>query len=310
MAAMKTAAEELSRVRPEGPLLTALSFGVGQDSSGLLARLIEEPDVRREVAPVRLVVVASDTGDEHRHTYEHLGLARRRCERAGLPFFWLTPELGFHSPAWASLPAQWRRSSTVGIKAGKKSCTDNLKIKPFYRFLSSYVRREFGVRAQGSEALVRFAGRYGPIRVLIGFTADETGRVIPDGGREEWQRAAVEFRYPLIEWGWLRRDCVSYLQGRGYAVPFPSNCRRCPYSTKLDVLWLARNDPQAFAEWVEFERRKLEKFADLGGRNHAVFGAKRLPEVLAEARAAFGHLSDAELNRLKFSRGHCVRSRY
>ncbi|HYE72505.1 MAG TPA: hypothetical protein VEF04_04205, partial [Blastocatellia bacterium] len=118
------------------------------------------------------------------------------------------------------------------------------------------------------------------------------------------------FRYPLIDWGWLRQDCVAYLTEKRYPVPFPNNCRRCPYSTKLDVLWLARNDPQAFAEWVEFEQKKLEKFAQLGSRNHSVFGSKRLPEVLAEAEESYGHLSESELNQLKLSRGHCVRSRY
>ncbi|HYE73612.1 MAG TPA: hypothetical protein VEF04_09775, partial [Blastocatellia bacterium] len=170
------------QLEPDEPLLTVFSFGIGQDSSGLLARLIEEPDVRHEIAPGRLIIVASDTGDEHVHTYQYLNQVRQWCEKAGLRFFWLTPEYGFHSEAWRSLPDQWRRNSTVGIKAGRKSCTDNLKIKPIYRFLSSFVRQEFPIYAQGNEALIRFAQYYGPIRVLIGFAADETSRIISTDG--------------------------------------------------------------------------------------------------------------------------------
>jgi hypothetical protein len=302
--------DELMALGPDDPMLTVLSYGVGQDSTAILYRLLKDPDARRRYAPGRLIVVASDTGDEHRHTYEYLKHPRSACEEAGVPFYWLPAGDQFHSKAWASLTAQWRRNSTVGFKSGNKSCTDNLKIAPFYRFLSYYICKTFEIYREGSAAIERFAEYYGRVRVLIGFASDEEGRQSNSASWPVWRRVAIEMAYPLFDWGWTREGCVQYIRSLGMPVPFPSNCKRCPYATDLDVLWLWQNEPKDFYEWVGFEERKLKKFEGRQGANHTVFGTKTLPEVLAAAQVKYADLSPDEVTELKFKRGHCVRSRY
>lgn len=291
--------------------LTVLSFGGGQDTSALLCRLCFDEGFRQQYAPGRLLAVMSDTGDEHRHTYAWLRHIRDFCRQQGVEFHFLTARSGWHSDAWRTLHTQWSRNQTVGMKAGMKSCTDNLKIKPFYRFLAEWVRREMGMPYSGTESLVRFARRYGKIRVLIGFTKGEEGRIAdPQTWRDKWRRNAITQLYPLIDEGWTRQDCIDYLRSIGQPVPNPSNCRNCPYSSKTDLLWLWRNERPAYERWVQAEAAKLTKFKHLGSRNNTVWGKKTLPEILSEAQTEFGHLTDEDLNRLKLTHGHCVASKF
>jgi 3'-phosphoadenosine 5'-phosphosulfate sulfotransferase (PAPS reductase)/FAD synthetase len=302
--------DELMALGADEPLLTVLSYGMGQDSTAILFRLLNDTSARHRYAPARLIVVASDTGNEHDHTYEYVEKARSACEVAGVPFFFLSAGGEFHSDAWASLTAQWERNDTVGFKAGFKSCTDNLKIAPFYRFLARYVCETFRIYKHGSAAIEIFAQYYGRARVLIGFASDEQDRQAKDESRPVWHRSAIEMAYPLIDWGWTRKDCVDYLGRLGAPVPYPSNCKFCPYSTELDVLWLWQNEPAEFERWQEYERRKLVKFKSRPGTNKTVFGTKTLAEVLAIAREKYAQLTAEEVTRLKFERGHCVRSKY
>ena len=84
----------------------------------------------------------------------------------------------------------------------------------------------------------------------------------------------------------------------------------CPYMSKPELLWLARNYPADYADWVQLETAKRTRFAHLGAKNFGVWGRKTLPMVLDDAQREFAHLSDDELNRIKFSHGHHVKSKY
>ncbi|HWQ32563.1 MAG TPA: hypothetical protein VNQ79_06750 [Blastocatellia bacterium] len=291
--------------------LTVLSFGAGQDSTAILYRLAYDSEFRSRFGKGCLLVLMADTGDEHRHTYAHVARVRRFCREQGIEFHFISRGQGFHSAAWASLHTQWERNETVGLKAGVKSCTDNLKIKVFYRFLCWWLQTRLAMPFTGSECLKHFARRYGKVRVIIGFAKGEEHRITdPRAWKEQWKRESVTMLYPLIEVGWTRADCVDYIRSTGQPVPFPSNCRNCPYSSKLDLLWLFRNDRASYERWVAAEERKLRKFSGRGGRNNTVWGKKTLPEVLNEAISEFGHLSDEHLTAIKFTHGHCVASRY
>ena len=113
-----------------------LSYGAGQESTWLLYQSALSSEFRNRFAPGRLIVVGSDTGDEHPETYTQVAFSKRFCEQHGIPFYWLHKSLGFHSEAWSSLIGQYKRNSTVGSLMFKRCCTVNLKIEPFYRFLA------------------------------------------------------------------------------------------------------------------------------------------------------------------------------
>jgi hypothetical protein len=292
--------------------LSVLSFGAGQDSTAILYKLAYDADWRaRYVGEDELIVVCADTGDEHRETYQHIREVTAFCSARGIRFEHLTPERGFHSQAWQSLIGQYRRNSTVGCKAYRKSCTDNLKIQPIYRFIESVLRSEYGLGGAGREPFSQFVRLHGKrIRMLLGIAAGEESRVADHSKLPTWMQDSVVFIYPLVEAGMNRAGCQMYIRSAGHAVPLPSNCRRCPYVSEAELAWLYRFDRAAYDEWVDLEKAKLLKFAHLGPKNYGVFGRRTLPQVLQAAQEKFGGWTDAQLWEHKMSHGHCVASRY
>jgi hypothetical protein len=53
-----------------------LSYGCGQDSTALLLRFIFDATFRKEHSCNRVLVLMSDTGNEHDHTYHYLNSFR------------------------------------------------------------------------------------------------------------------------------------------------------------------------------------------------------------------------------------------
>lgn len=323
---------------PIPPKLTVLSFGGGQDSTAILHRLLNDDKAREEWAPEDLLVVISDTGDEHPATYAHVArTAKLVFQEHGIPFAILTgrPDLwwgtyagdhllhcGYHYDNWAGLREFYERTNTVGSKAFPKSCTDKLKIQPIYKYLSDFVYEHYtGCRRngkyRGKQPLVDFAKRHGKIRMLIGIAAGEERRIAktkPDDNKKPtgpvWMEKAIDRRYPLVDWGWDRAGCQKYLGSIGVTVPPPSNCMLCPYMSMIELVWLYRFHPADYAEWVTIEANKLEANKDKGDKNLGVWGKKTLPEVLDEALKKHGHLTKRELQEYKMSHGHCVMSKY
>lgn len=290
--------------------LTVLSFGAGQDSTALLYAYASDEGFRVRFAPGRFLVVFSDTGDEHPATYQHLQYVERFCREHGIEFVHLKPEMGFHSPLWRDLRSFYRRTGTCGSKAYRKSCTDNLKLKPIYRFLETYLGEHYGVPVGRKRGFYEFARRFGPVRMLIGLAAGEESRVA-GSDPHPWRAKTVEKVYPLIELGWDRAACQAFIRKAGHPVPPPSNCMLCPYLSLQELLWLERFYPDDYREWVEIEVMKFQKFSHLPAeKNLGVWGRKLLPAKLEEAKRLYGHLSDADLHEWKFSHGHCVGSRY
>ncbi len=294
------------------PELTCLSYGIGQDSTAILYRLAYDPAFRKMYAPRRLLILASDTGDEHDHTYQYLDHVRDFCAEHQLEFYFITPEMGFHNRTWQTLQAHYDLTSTCGSKAFRKSCTDTLKLTPFYAFLEKWIEREYKIPASRKKGLIRFARRFGhPIRVIVGIAKGEESRVAdPSKETKRWRRLAIQMSYPLIAEGMGRQECQEYIRRVDQPVPYPSACRRCPYTNEIELVWLHRHDPETLADWIRQEQNKLDKFAHLGEKNYGVWGRRTLPEVLRDALAKYGGWSDEAINDHKFSHGHCVASKY
>lgn len=307
----------LSKPSAYQPRLTVLSFGGGQDSTALLYLLIYNETFRRLWAPGDLLVLMSDTGNEHPETYLHVRSVSRFCAERKVEFAFITPDKGFHNPNWLSLVHYFETYDLIMSAAFNKSCTDNLKIQPIYKFLNLYVSMLYGLPAEGGKyrgkrALVEFARQYGPIRMILGIAKGEEGRVAPEqGGSNEWMRLSVRKAYPLIWLGWDRKACQDYIRSVGMVVPPPSNCMFCPFMAKQELLWLARKYPRDFEEWCVLEARKLKKFAHKGKSNYGCFDkSKTLREVVTDAERLYGHWTLEQLEDYRFSHGHCVKSAY
>ena len=65
----------------------------------------------------------------------------------------------------------------------------------------------------------------------------------------------IENRYPLIELGMNRQDCLSWNAQNGFPEPPKSSCVFCPFRGDRQWVSMYKNDPESFNAAVEFERQ-------------------------------------------------------
>jgi 3'-phosphoadenosine 5'-phosphosulfate sulfotransferase (PAPS reductase)/FAD synthetase len=309
--------EGADAARTTDPELSVLAFGAGQDSTALLYKYIYDAEFRRRYAPRRFLVIFCETGVESPSTYLHLEDVKQLCARRHVPFAHVTPEMDggrYYARSWRDLISHYERTETCGSRSGySRSCTVNLKIVPFANYLEEWVGREYNLRGTRKQGLVAYARLYRKIRVIVGLARGEESRVADPADAPKWRQRSIETVYPLIDLGMDRADCQRYILSLGHPLPYPSHCLICHFTNEIGLLWLYRTHPDVYWKWVAIEARKIAKFARRGlapKRNHGVFGARLLPDVLAEARLKYGHLTHEEIDRYKLSYGHCVRSKY
>ena len=306
--------------------LTMLSMGGGQDSTAILYKLLYDKMFRQKYAPGDLIVVMSDTGNEHPETEENVSKLMKKCKQHNIPFFLLDNMSSDFPENWrGGLISFYTRKTAIGSKAYPKSCTDNLKIRPIYNWLDGYVYHKYGLEKRGRKAAIKeFAEKYGKIDVLIGIAKGEEKRASTNESSPHlWMRNSINKVYPLIDLKMDRQACQDYIRETGNEVPPPSNCILCPFLSKQELLYMRRKMPEWFDTWVALERRKLEKHAHEGDirkawsekekkvvDNLGVWGKQTLEEVLIEAEEEFGHMTMEELHEYKMSHGHCVMSKY
>lgn len=295
-------------------MLTVLSYGAGQDSWAILVKLAKNLEFRKRYAPGALVVVCADTGNEHAETYEHIEYTKTFCAKYGIEFYHLTADQGYHTETWITLEHFYASHNAIGSKAFPKTCTDNVKVQPIYRWLNEWINERFFPGqdlAKRKQALYAFAEKYGKVKVLIGIAKGEERRIANATTGTKWMDENIERVYPLVEVGLDRLGCQETVRAYGEPVPPPSNCVMCPFKDEIEVLWTARNYPAEFARWVELEANKLAANAHKGPKdNHAVFRHRTLPQVLADAEIKYADWTPAQIDDYRFSHGHCVASAY
>ena len=175
-------------------MMCVFSYGGGVQSRTIF-RLILEGDLE----PPDLIIFV-DTGGEpeavHNGVREDMALA----ERHGLDFVRIGSNLFIDILEGDAvlIPAHTSRGGML-----RRICTERYKLRPMRRYLSERYPEE-------------------QIELWLGISLDEATRMT--ASPISW----IEHRYPLIELGWTRSDCVSYLRRRGIA-PIKSACVFCPY---------------------------------------------------------------------------------
>ncbi|MHC0055521.1 hypothetical protein [Actibacterium sp. D379-3] len=226
--------------------LRVLSLGAGVQSTTLALMA-----AHGEIGSMPDCAIFADTGWEPRAVYEHLA--------------WLTsPNVlpfpihivsdgnirdglvnGAQGERWASIPA-FTRSASGKVGMIRRQCTKELKIVP--------IRRKV-------RELIGIAGKRSPdhpvVEQWVGISFDEIVRM--KMSMEPWQVN----RFPLVEMGMTRRDCLRWLERNGYPAPPKSSCIGCPYHS--DSLWrqMREEDPDAWDDAVVIDRMIRTGFRNL-----------------------------------------------
>ena len=144
-----------------------------------------------------------------------------------------------------------------------RSCTADHKIKVVGKYIKSVVPK--------AEL---------PVEVFIGISVDEIERA----GRGKDERWEIR-KYPLLDLGLRRSDCINVIQDAGLPVPPKSSCFFCPFHRPLMWAEMRRDEPELFWKSAELEAT-LNKRRDKLGKDHVYLTrfAKPLPEAIAEAQ--------------------------
>ena len=221
--------------------LRVLSLGAGVQSTTLA--LLAAHGV---IGPMPDCAIFADTAWEPQAVYDHLAWL---MSPNVLPFPVYVVSAGSlrdnlvqaaAGERWASIPAYTRtldHRGCMSIGMIRRQCTGDYKIDP--------IRRKVRELAD----LTRRRSPADPVvEQWIGISMDETIRMKPS-----FERWRVN-RWPLIELGMNRRDCLDWLRRHDYPTPPKSACIGCPYHS--DAVWRAMRDedPDAWADAVDVDR--------------------------------------------------------
>ena len=211
-----------------------LSLGAGVQSSTLALMI-----AHGEIEPVDAAIFA-DTGWEPKHVYTWLDWLEKqlpfpiyRVQRGNLRQDTIDRSKLLASRV-AAIP--WHMVMPNGDRAmGRRQCTAEYKIHPLTVKTRELLELKPKQRAKGVLC-----------EMLIGISTDEALRMKP--AKEAWKK----HRWPLIEMGMNRNDCLRWMERKGYPLPPKSSCIGCPYHS--DHEWrLIKADPDSWADALEVD---------------------------------------------------------
>ena len=200
-----------------------VSFGGGTNSAAMLIEM-----TRRGVKPD--LIMFADTGGELPETYQFVQDFSKWLVDRGMP------EVVTVQDGRTTLEREVRDAGTLpSLVFGFRSCSDKYKVRPQERYLKTW-----------QPAIDAWANG-GKVVKLIGYDAGEHHRV------KDFDDKRFMVSYPLVEWGWGRRECVAVVRAAGFA-PAKSACWFCPASRRHEVIALSKTHPDLFARAVDMER--------------------------------------------------------
>lgn len=210
---------KVNREIPDAKTTTFLSLGGGVQSSTILLMAhvgeIEKPDY----------VIFADTLWESCQTYEWIQWLERetkipiiRVSAGDLLHKATTPKLGKSGRQIFRrlLPLFIHHENGVG-RIPTRGCTVEFK-------------RRVLMKKQKELSGARYGQTWVCAETWLGITTDEAHRL------RDSDVAWMQYRYPLVELGMTRQDCVNWLTSHGYPVPPRSSCVFCPFHS--DPHWL------------------------------------------------------------------------
>lgn len=212
-------------------MLTVISLGAGVQSTTMALMA-----AHGEITPMPDCAIFADTGWEPRAVYQHLAWLRSpnvlpfpvHIVSAGNLRDDAIAKTNTTGQRFAAVP--WFTLSPHGKEGmGRRQCTKEYKLRPIQRKIVEFL----GGRPKGGA------------EVWVGISTDEAIRMRPS--RVQY----IVNRYPLIDAAMSRRDCLSWIEARGYPRPPKSSCIGCPFHS--DAEWRALT-PDEFAEAIDVDR--------------------------------------------------------
>ena len=212
--------------------ITVLSLGAGLQSTAL-ALLLDEG--RLDAAKPDYAIFA-DTGAEPPWVYETVEALSQR-----LSYPMVTAALGnLEADTWSMLHGERvehrHKSYYVDIPVYGQSglmprqCTTYYKIRP--------------IRAMARQ----LAGWPCTVDMYLGISRDEVVRV------KESRVKYIRHLYPLLDAGWSRLDCATYLAAEHPDIPVGrSACYFCPFHSPAEWRQLAKKSPELMARAIELD---------------------------------------------------------
>lgn len=228
---------------PPDDAVTVVAYGGGVNSAAMLCGWVE-----RALRPVDLILF-SDTGAERPQTYWHIEVMSAWLQEHGYPAIQTVRKVDI-SGAIETLEQNCREHQMLpSLAYGYKKCSHKFKHQPQAKYVNQF-------------APARAAWHSGArIVKLIGFDADEPHRA----ARGQTNDAKYWYRYPLIEWGWGRSECVQAIERADLPVPTKSACFFCPANTVAEIRTLQREHPDLLRRALEIEAMGLTNTTSVQG---------------------------------------------
>lgn len=219
------------------------SCGMGLNSAAVLVGLVKH-GLSYDLA------MFADTGGERDGTYAYQSVMNEYARTNSLPPImrvWKKSE--DNTPAPTLEQDCLNRKALPGIAYGFMSCSDHYKIRPQRKVIELW-----------TPALVAWE-QGEKVTFLIGFDAGESHRTL------EYDTKKYQMRYPLVEWGWDRDDCMREVLAAGLPLPPKSSCFFCPNMKPHEIIALNKREPEKMKRALALEANAdLTSLKGLGRR--------------------------------------------
>jgi hypothetical protein len=263
-------------VAHKNPPIQVISLGAGVQSS-TVALMAAEGEL-----PMPQCAVFADTFGESAETYEWLN--------------WLEGELPYPVYRVTNGPLAERMLTVREAESGKKymspmipcfikkkdgtpgmmhrQCTSQHKIRPIQRKLKALKKEANSIS----------------VDIWLGISTDEASRMKPS------QVLYVDRKYPLIDKGMNRQDCLDWMSTHGHPTPPRSSCVYCPYHSPDEWQNLKDNHPKDFAKAVVVDKELREKLlqTDIKGEGYLHRSLVPLDEVVFTGADTNMFINDCE----------------
>lgn len=180
-------------------------------------------------------ILFADTGGEKPHTYQYVKIFSNWLKSNGMPEIITVKKAGNGE----TLEENCLRCNMLpSIAYGYKTCSQKYKIQPQDKFFNNLPEAKSIWKSGGK--LTKF----------IGYDSTETHRIAKSKLRQDDK---YEYRYPLYEWGFTRKNCIEIIKNEGLCLPGKSACYFCPMSRPSEIRALKHNYPELMDRALKIE---------------------------------------------------------